>query len=107
MSFGDELGNRIIPTSTHNTKGVLIMTSKTPFEIRTDLLSQAYAICTEKMYAERQRLENDWNMRRDEWSIKAANGNYTEAPLFPSLPAITTEDVVDEARKLNDFVSNG
>jgi hypothetical protein len=83
------------------------MTNKTPFEIRTDLLSQAQSILAEKRYSTYVALENEWNMKREEWSIKAGNGEFYPIPPFPSLPAITTEDIIEEARKLNDFVSNG
>ena len=83
------------------------MANKTPFEIRTDLLNLAQSICIEKMMNERIRLENDWNMKRDEWSIKASNGEFYTAPAFPQMPHITTEDVITEAKKLNEFVSNG
>jgi hypothetical protein len=83
------------------------MASKTPFEIRTDLLSQAQNILTEKRYATYVALENDWNMKREEWNIKAANGEFYTIPPFPILPAVTTEDIIAEAKKLNEFVSNG
>lgn len=83
------------------------MASKTPFEIRTDLLSQAQSILTEKRYATFVALENDWNMKREEWSLKAARGEFDTIPPFPTLPSVTTEDIIAEARKLNEFVSNG
>jgi hypothetical protein len=83
------------------------MANKTPFEIRTELLNQAQSILQDKTMAERMRLENDWNMKRDEWSIKAANSEFTELPTFPKTPAMTTEEIIAEAKKLNDFVSNG
>lgn len=81
------------------------MANKTPFEIRMELLNQAQSILGEKNMAERMRVENDWNMKRDEWSIKAANSEFTELPLFPNTPAATTEEIIAEAKKLNDFVS--
>jgi hypothetical protein len=85
----------------------IIMTNKTPFEIRTDLLQQAQNILNERMYAERQRLENDWNLKRDEWNMKACNNEFTEAPPFPFMPMVTSEEIIAEAKKLNDFVSKG
>jgi hypothetical protein len=83
------------------------MTSKTPFEIRTELLQQAQSILFEKMMAERNRLENDWNCVRDIWFTKAADGQDLPQPLYPTMPVVTTEDIIVEARKLNEFVSNG
>lgn len=84
------------------------MATKTPFEIRTELLSQAQSILFEKMMAERMRLENDWNLKRDEWSLKSVSaGESHPLPPFPVVPSPTTEEIIAEARKLNDFVSNG
>jgi len=82
------------------------MANKTPFEIRTELLSQAQSILFERNMAERMRLENDWNLKREEWSMRACNNDFGPAPSFPELPVVTTEQIIEEARKLNDFVSN-
>jgi hypothetical protein len=86
------------------------MSSKTPFEIRTDLLSQAQSILFERIMAERQRLENDWNTKREVYFTTLDSPDMMpidSAPDFPVLPTITTEEVIDAAKKLNDFVSNG
>lgn len=83
------------------------MSSKTPYEIRANLLHLAQGICNDKNWASRQALENDWNVKRDEWQIKAANGEFLTPPSFPQMPTVSTEEVIAEARKLNDFVSNG
>lgn len=82
--------------------------AKTPFEIRTELLSQAQSILFEKLMAERQRLENDWSTQRDAAFANVSNGiKDVSIPNFPTLPVITSEEIIVEARKLNDFVSNG
>lgn len=83
------------------------MANKTPFEIRTELLQQAQSIVFEKMMAERMRLENDWSVQRDIATIHSHNGVHSSIPSFPQMPAVTTEEIIEEARKLNDFVSNG
>ena len=83
------------------------MSTKTPYELRANLLHLAQDICNNKVWSIRQQLENDWNMKRDEWQMKASNGEYTNPPAFPETPAVTTEEVIAEAKKLNDFVSNG
>lgn len=83
------------------------MASKTPFEIRTDLLQQAQTILFEQNMAERLRLENDWNTQREVAFALRENGHATTLPEFPKLPVITTEEIIEEARKLNDFVSKG
>ena len=86
------------------------MSSKTPFEIRTELLSQAQSILFERISAERQRLENDWNTKREVYFTALQSPDMMpidSAPDFPVLPTITTEEVIAEAKKLNDFISNG
>jgi hypothetical protein len=86
------------------------MSSKTPFEIRSDLLNLAQSILFEQLMAERQRLENDWNTKREIYFTALHNPDVTtptEVPEFPVLSIITTEEVILEAKKLNDFVSNG
>lgn len=86
------------------------MASKTPFEIRTELLSQAQSILQEKRYATHVVLENDWNSKREVYFNLLSREDTIvtdEPPAFPSIPGITTEDIIAEARKLNDFVSNG
>ena len=86
------------------------MSSKTPFEIRSDLLNLAQSILFEQLMAERQRLENDWNTKREIYFTALQNPDMTtltEVPEFPVLPIITTDEVIQEAKKLNDFVSNG
>jgi hypothetical protein len=83
------------------------MASKTPFEIRTDLLQQAQTILFEQNMTERLRLENDWNTQREVAFALRENGHSALLPEFPTLPTISTEQIIAEARKLNEFVSNG
>jgi hypothetical protein len=83
------------------------MSSKTPFEIRKELLQIAQSICIDKMHAERQRLENDWYLKRDEWNFRLSNNDFVERPSFPTVPFVSTEEVIAEAKKLNEFISNG
>jgi hypothetical protein len=86
------------------------MSSKTPFEIRTELLSQAQSILFEGIKVERLRLESDWNTKREIYFTALQSPDMMpidSAPDFPDLPTITTEEVIDAAKKLNDFVSNG
>lgn len=81
--------------------------TQTPYELRAGLISIAQGICNDRNWAERQRLENDWNMKREEWQIKASQGQFEIIPSFPEMPTVSTDDVIAEAKKLNDFVSNG
>lgn len=84
--------------------------AKTPFEIRLDLLHLAQSILSEKNWAERNRLEQNWNALREMFE----NDNMSKPlslrapiPQFPTLPTVSSEDIIAEAKKLNDFVSNG
>lgn len=80
--------------------------SKTPYEIRLELLSMAQSILTENMYAERNRLESDWQLLREMAIEGIRSGNqWTQAVPFPTLPTISTEDIINLASKLNEFVS--
>ena len=80
--------------------------SKTPYELRYDLLAMAQSIITENLMNERIRLENDWNTLRDVAIAAAERGAQYSVPAFPLIPEINTDDVIALAKKLNDFVSN-
>ena len=85
------------------------MTNKTPFELRFDLLNLAQGILTDKMFAERQRLENDWNTRKEVMMTKAhLQENFTDVTIesFPKMPSVNPDEIIELAKKLNDFVSN-
>jgi len=85
------------------------MASKSPFEIRTELLQLSQSICNERVMAQRMSLENDWYLRRELWSIEVTKGlkPNLDLPKYPKMPSVSAEDVISEAKKLNDFVSNG
>lgn len=76
--------------------------SKTPFEIRLELLKMA-----------KEMLEQDYHthkdMLRQMWEIEVVRANETNAPI-PSSPIIppfpTAFEVIEKARTLNAFVSN-
>ena len=80
--------------------------SKTPYELRYDLLNMAQAIITENLITERIRLENDWNTLRDVAIAAAERGAQYSVPPFPEIPTINADDVIALAKKLNEFVSN-
>ena len=76
--------------------------SKTPFEIRLELLNLAKDILTEKAFNERNRLEQDWFAKREYYQTQNK-----EAPAFPITPSVDETEITELAKKLNDFVSNG
>lgn len=81
--------------------------SKTPFEIRLDLLAMAQSVLTDNIFQERNRLEQDWHAAREIGTIKAQKGDVsTPVPAFPTLPTISEDEIIRLAKKLNDFVSN-
>jgi hypothetical protein len=79
--------------------------SKTPYEIRFDLLAMAQSIITENLMNERIRLENDWNLEREKASIALSQNKEVELPPFPNVPIIDPNQIIELAKKLNEFVS--
>jgi hypothetical protein len=72
--------------------------SKTPYEIRLELLKLANDILTTPVYQNRDAL-------REEFHSKVTDHNRGEVP-FPALPSFpTTDSIIAEAERLNKFVS--
>ena len=78
------------------------MSSKTPFEIRFELLVLAKDILNQKTGAEHERLTNDWFAQRE-----IASQEKLPMPSYPILPVIDSQDIINLAKELNNFVSNG
>lgn len=74
--------------------------SKTPFEIRLDLLNLAQSIRSDAVWAERQQSEQDWNTSKHN---AALTGSPFTLP-FPVIPSPTAEEIIETARKLNVFI---
>lgn len=68
------------------------MTDTNTSMIRLELLKLAQSILFDTVITQRQQLENDWNI------------NVEDITDFPELPIITTEQIIEEATKLNKFV---
>lgn len=68
------------------------------YEIRLELLKLAQSIEAERVWGERQRLEQDWQA-----SVSASPADHSP---FPTLPTVTHNDIVRVAEELNKFVSN-
>lgn len=73
-----------------------------PFTIRLELLKLAQSIESDRVWVERNRLEQDWHAKRDHISSAAS----VEPLAYPNLPVVTYEDVIKVATELNKFVSN-
>jgi hypothetical protein len=72
--------------------------SKTPYEIRLELLKLANEILVTPVYQKRDAL-------REEYISKLTDHNRTEVP-FPTMPDFpTTDSIISEAERLNKFVS--
>lgn len=72
--------------------------SKTPYEIRLELLKLANEILVTPVYQRREALMNEYHS-------KLTDENRSSVP-FPTLPEFpTTETIVSEAERLNKFIS--
>ena len=72
--------------------------SKTPYEIRLELLTLAKEILQAPVYEKRNKLS-------DEYHSKLTDANRGSLP-FPTMPDFpSTTDIVAEAEKLNVFIS--
>lgn len=81
--------------------------SKTPYELRFELLQMAQSILIENLMNDRMRIENDWNMNCEKARAYAETMHTAmDFPPFPSIPKITEEDIIHVAKTLNEFVSN-
>lgn len=90
--------------------------SKTPYELRYELLLLAQNILSEEMMGERMRLENDWGLLREAASIRMSqnldqatrtNARFicVELPPFPKMPSLDAQSIINMAEALNKFVS--
>jgi hypothetical protein len=78
------------------------MVNKNPFEIRLELLNLANSILLERYWAERNRIENDWNAQR-EFCLKEG----APVPDAPFVDDVDEDEIIALAKKMNEFVSNG
>lgn len=76
--------------------------SKTPFEIRLELLKMAKEMLEHDYFTSKEMLLNVWHMQ-----AAAAQELQKEVPSTPKLPAYpSTDDVIKKAKELNIFISN-
>jgi hypothetical protein len=81
---------------------------KTPYELRYELLMMAQSILSEQNSNSRFKIESNWNMKCEEARAIAERTDTTLIfPDFPEIPVVTEQDIIETAKKLNEFVSNG
>lgn len=72
--------------------------SKTPYEIRLELLKLANEILVTPVYQRREALMSEYHSK-----ITDENRNSISFPTLPEFP--TTDTIVSEAERLNKFIS--
>lgn len=77
--------------------------SKTPYEIRLEILRLANEILTTPVHANRDSAMREYQSSRETYPGEAGPRNPLEFPKLPEFP--TTEEVLKEAELLNNFVS--
>lgn len=77
--------------------------SKTPFEIRLELLKMSKEMLEQEYYSKKEKITNDWQMRLD-WEREQGR----EPSAHPAVPDFPTEfQIMEKAKALNEFISNG
>lgn len=74
--------------------------SKTPYEIRADLLSLTFNILNSNAERENYKAQAEWHFETE----KLSTGSYAK---LPKPVNVTIEDIINEAHKLNQFVTDG
>ncbi len=75
--------------------------SKTPYEIRLELISMAQQMLLEEYHTNKEYLLEQWRNNRDD--CKSSNNIPIGAPKLPDFP--TEEQILAKAEALNNFVS--
>lgn len=70
---------------------------RTPYEIRLEVLKLAKDVLELPVMQKREALVDEYHSNRE--------GKTIDYPKLPALP--TTEQIIAEAEKLNNFISNG
>jgi hypothetical protein len=75
----------------------------TPYEIRLDLLKMAREMLEADYYGQKEKLKDVWHMNASQ-----AMENQLSVPAHPELPSFPSEsEIIQKAKLLNEFVSNG
>lgn len=79
--------------------------SKTPYEIRLELLRLANEILSTPVHIKRESLIQEYQSSRETYPGEAGPRNPLPFPKMPDFP--TTEEVLEEANKLRAFIDRG
>lgn len=75
--------------------------SKTPFEIRLELLKMAKEMLEQDYFSKREQISSDWNSQ-----VNAAMNSNITPPVHPGFPEYPSElDIIQKAHVLNSFIS--
>lgn len=76
--------------------------SKTPYEIRLELLKMAKEMLESDFFTKRDLIKEEWQNK-----VSLALDQKAELPTMPTMPPFpTAEQILTKARELNEFVSN-
>lgn len=75
--------------------------SKTPYEIRLEVLKLANEILTTPVHQQRDAMMQEFYAKK-EWNEKLANPQQTNFPVLPGFPS--TSEVIAKAAELRAFV---
>lgn len=75
--------------------------SKTPYEIRLNLLEMAKSMCEASWHSNREFTLQEWC-----WRAEAAKEKGQPIPPIPTINPLNEEDFIQVAERLNAFVSN-
>lgn len=79
--------------------------SKTPYEIRAELLNLSFNILSSSVEKKNMKDQMEWQIKMDD--LKGRHSVDPNDYAFPEMQCVTTEQIVEEAKKLNRFVSEG
>lgn len=75
--------------------------SKTPYEIRLNLLDMAKSMCEANWHSNREFVMQEWC-----WKVEVAKENKQPLPPKPSINPLVEDDFIRVAERLNTFISN-
>ncbi len=72
------------------------------YEMKIKIMDISYQLLSDKLWAERNRLEEDWRLQKDKAIMDGL-----PLPKYPQMPVVSQQEVLAVARELENFVSEG